>query len=305
MPKTTDHWAGRPEAGSTFGLRLLAWLARHLGRRPLLLVLYPVTAYFYLVRAPERAASRTYLQRVLQRPVRERDVLRHFHAFARTTADRFFFLTGQEGQIPLTFVGGEDAQAVVDGARGGLFLAAHLGSFEAARVVGAQLGGMDLRIVLDQKIGGRFVDVMRELNPNLVANMIDAGQDSVALGLEIGAALKGGRWVGFLADRTRGDASGNDREVTIPFLGTPARFPAGPYLIASTFRAPIICAFCRLTADGYEVHCEVLSQGVRLPRESRTEALQLLATRYVERLEHHVRAAPLSWFNFYDFWQRP
>lgn len=295
------QWQSRPEAGTRSGLKFIAVFARYLGRRPLLWLLYPITAYFFLIRRPERAASRQYLGRVLGREARTYDVFRHFYAFARMTADRFFFLTDQAHKVPVEFVGGPEAQAVVDQARGGIFLAAHLGSFEAARVVGAALGGMDLRIVLDQQIGGRFVEVMRQINLDLVNNMIDAGQDGVGLGLAIGDALKERAWIGFLADRRRTA----DRVETLPFLGHDAAFPAGPYLIAATFRAPIICTFCRLTESGYEVHCEVLSDGVRLARKDRAQGLRDLAARYVERLEHHVRAAPYSWFNFYDFWALP
>ena len=32
------------------------------------------------------------------------------------------------------------------------------------------------------------------------------------------------------------------------------------------------------------------------------EALLALIRRYAARLEHHARAAPYNWFNFYDFW---
>lgn len=299
MNADAQSWQARPEAGSTAGLKLFAWLAARIGRGPLLLLLYPITAYFYLVRKPERRASRDYLMRVQRAPVREREVFAHFYAFARMTADRFFFLTGQAHKVPVKFVGGPDAQAVVNASQGGLFLAAHLGSFEAARVVGAELGGMDLRIVLDQQVSGRIVDIMRELNPALVDNMIDAGQGSVQLGLSIQDALRQGRWVGFLADRARP----GDRTLALPFLDAPAAFPTGPYLIAAMFKAPIICTFCRLTERGYEVHCEVLSDGVRWPRAERQARLSALAQRYAARLEHHVRAAPLSWFNFYDFWR--
>ncbi len=165
-------------------------------------------------------------------------------------------------------------------------------------MVGPQLGGIDLRIVLDQQQGGRFVDMMARINPEMVSRIIDSEQGSVALGLTIAQALKNQEWVGFLADRFRP----GDRTTECRFLGEPARFPLGPYLIANTFNAPVICAFCRLTEDGYEVHCEVLSEAVKVPRQNRTEALNALAGRYVERLEHHVRATPYAWFNFFDFW---
>lgn len=298
-PRTTA-WQARPEAGSLTGLALLRWVAAHLGRPVLLWMLYPITAYFYFIRTPERRASRDYLSRVFKRPAREREVFKHFYAFARMTADRFFFLAGRSAEIPLTFQGGPDAQRVVDLGKAGVFLAAHLGSFEAARVIGPQLGGINLRIVLDAQQGGQFVEMMQRINPEMTRNIIDSEQGSVALGLAIGDALKAGDWVGFLADRYRPA----DRTVACNFLGAPAHLPLGPYLIANTFKAPIICAFCRLTDTGYDIHCEVLSEGLSVSRSNRNAALAQLAQRYAERLEFHVRAAPYSWFNFYDFWAK-
>ncbi len=291
-------WQTRPEAGSSNGIRLLMWLARKLGRAPLRAALYPVAAYFLLVRGPERRASKNYLDRAMQRPANLFDVFKHFVCFAQVAADRFFFFAGRVEDIPIRFVGSSNIQSIVDAGQAGIFLAAHLGSFEAARVMGPELGGIDLRIVLDKKFSGRFLALMAEVNPRLAEQIIDSEQGAVQLGLAIKDALVGGSWVGFLADRFRT----GDRTLPLPFLGTQAAFPVGPYIIANTLSAPVICTFCRLSGNGYEVHCEVLSERVSLPRANRTEALEALAQTYVERLEHHVLASPFSWFNFYDFW---
>ena len=190
-------WQQRPEAGTRIGLKLLIWIARRLGRRALHAVLVPVSVYFFVTRGPERRASQSFLKRVLDRPVRWGDTFRHFQAFARMSADRVFFLAGAPEKVPVRFVGGPAAQAVVDGGQAGIFLAAHLGSFEAARVLGEAFGGMDLRIVLDRQQGARIATLAAELNPALGNKIIDAAQSSVPLGLEIKEALNAGAWVGF------------------------------------------------------------------------------------------------------------
>ena len=301
MTKTRQaSWQERPEAGSSNGIRFLMWLAQIIGRAPLRVALYPVALYFFAVRAPERRASQSFLTRVFGRPATTREVLRHFVCFAQVAADRFFFFAGRGADIPVKFVGGPAIQRIVERGQPGIFLAAHFGSFEAARVIGPELGDIDLKIVLDQQFSGRFLNLMAEVNPELAETIIDSEQGAVALGLTIKDELRKGSWVGFLADRFRA----GDRTVTTEFLGTEANFPVGPYIIANTFNAPVICTYCRLAGSGYEVHCEVLSDGVNLPRATRTESLDALAKQYVARLEHHVRAAPFSWFNFYDFWQQ-
>lgn len=297
---TTEQkdWQSRPEAGSTRALRLLLWIAQRVNRRVLHAVLYPITTYFYLVRKPERCASRNFLNRVLPKPATRLDVWRHFLSFAKVTADRFYFLVDGGSNIPITFIGEDALKTAMDRGGAGIFLAAHFGSFESARVVGPQFSNINLRIVLEKSVSGRILEILKEVNPEMIDNIIDSDQGSIALGLSIANALRDGDWVGFLADRHRP----NDRVMSHNFLGDTAQFPIGPYIIANTVNAPVIGVFCRVTAQGYEVHCEVLSEAVKLDRKHRQSQLQALSASYVERLEHHVRAAPFGWFNFFDFW---
>ena len=64
---TSAHWQTRPEGGGRFALWLIRNIALYGGRRFGRLCLYPITLYFFLRRAPERAASRQYLGRVAVR----------------------------------------------------------------------------------------------------------------------------------------------------------------------------------------------------------------------------------------------
>ena len=296
--KANPDWQSRPEAGTTFGIRLLMWVGKNLGRNTLRIMLYPITAYFYVTRVPERQASKKYLSRVFGRPARNREVFKHILSFARVIVDRFFFLLDRADDIPVRFVVDEQMMKTVDGSQAGIILAAHLGSFEAARILGPVLHDVNLCIVLDKMVNQKFVQLMEELRPDLYNKIIDASQDSISLGLNISNTLESGDWVGFLADRHRP----GDRTVRHEFLGKPANFPTGPYIIASTFKAPIICVFCRITDSGYEVYCEVLSDKVSINRLNREAELNELVSRYVKRLEYHVRKSPYDWFNFFDFW---
>lgn len=296
--KASSDWQSRPEAGTRFGIRLLMWVGRNLGRNTLRILLYPITTYFYITRSPERQASKKYLSRVFGRPARKREVFKHILCFARVIVDRFFFLLDRADDIPVRFVIDEQMMKMVDGSRPGIVLAAHLGSFEAARILGPVLHDVELCIVLDKMVNQKFVQLMEELRPDLYNKIIDSNQGSISLGINISNTLKSGDWVGFLADRHRP----GDRTVRHEFLGQPATFPSGPYIIASTFKAPIICVFCRITDSGYEVYCEVLCHEVSINRLNREEELNKLVAKYVKRLEHHVRTSPYDWFNFFDFW---
>lgn len=294
-------WKERPEAGSALALRFLIWVGTALNRRILRALLYPTVAYFYCVRVAERRASREFLRRAMNRPVREFDVLRHFVEFARVAADRLYLMMGRADLLNVRFVGGERVREVVDRGRPGIFLTAHFGSFEASRVVGPQLGGVNLRVVLDKSVNQRFLDLMAELNPDLVERIIDSNRGQSSLGVAIAASFAAGDWVGIPGDRHRP----GDQTVMCTFLGAPAAFPLGPYMVACALKAPIICLFCHVDKTGYEVHCEVLAEECRILRRDRATRLPVLAQQFADMLEAHVRRTPFAWFNFFDFWADP
>ena len=298
LPIGSADWQSRPEAGNRIAIRIMLWAARLVPRKVLRALLYPVTVWFYVVRPAERSASKVYLNRVFDRQVRRREIFAHFLAFARVTADRFYLLAGRLEAINVRFVGNEALDELISTGRAGLFLTAHFGSFEASRVVGPKLGRIGLRIVLDKGVNARFMAVLAEVNRELVDRIIDLGQAKASLGVAIAQALREGDWVGFPADRHRP----GDLLTRCDFLGSPAAFPLGPYVIAGALAVPVVCMFCRLVPDGYEIHCEVLGEGERIPRRQRTEALPMMAQRYAASLERHVRASPFGWFNFFDFW---
>ena len=296
--KGGNSWQTRPEAGSKLGIRFLMWIGKTLGRRVLRSCLYPVAAYFFIVRGPERKASRDYLTRVFGRQATNREIFKHILKFSQVIADRFLFLADRAQDIPVNFIVSDEMKVLLKGGRAGVVLAAHFGSFDITRLLGPKLGGVTLQIVLDKAVNKRLLQLMEELQPDLSDKIIDSNQDVITLGLAIGDALKRGNWIGFLADRSRT----GDRAMQHNFLNSPAMFPTGPYVIASTFKAPIVCVFCHVTDKGYEVFCEVLSNEVALDRKNRQADLNMLLGQYVELLEKHVQACPYAWFNFFDFW---
>jgi len=294
-------WRARPEAGSAFGIRFLELVGRLFGRRVLWWLLYPTALYFFLVRGAERRASTDYLKRVNGRKVSWTEGVRHFLCFARVTADRFLLMAGLGSNIDVRFHGVDEMHELVERGRGGLFLAAHFGSFEAARMIGHTHPDVNIRIVLDDQVNNNMMRRLAEANPAFSSSIISPHQSAASLGVEIAAAMHEGDWVGFLADRQ----FGGERTLRGELLGSIVEIPAGAFMVAAAFRAPVIAVFPVLRGRRYDVYFEVLSEGFNAPRADREAALSSMAARYLQRLEHHMRSAPYNWFNFYDFWKMP
>jgi predicted LPLAT superfamily acyltransferase len=89
------------------------------------------------------------------------------------------------------------------------------------------------------------------------------------------------------------------------FLGAPAPFPVGPYVLANLLQCTVYLLFTLRRGPSSEIHFELFQESIRLPRKERDRALGDLLAQYAARVEHFCRRAPLQWFNFYQFWQLP
>jgi predicted LPLAT superfamily acyltransferase len=285
----TQTWATQPERSNMAALRIIVWVALHLGRPVARVLLYPICLYFLLFSIATRRASRAWLERVLGRPAAWGDQFRHYHAFASTILDRVFLLNDRFDLFDLE-VHGMEAMTEVCEARSGCFLlGAHFGSFEVTRAVGRMQPGLEVSLLMYEVNAPRIGAIIRAINPALGSKIIALGAlDSM---LRVRERLDAGEFVGMLADRRLGD----EESITVAFFGTPAKFPAGPFRLAALLRRPVVLMFgIYRGGNRYEVHYERIAVDGDVTQ---------LATLYVRRLEHHARNAPYNWFNFHDFWQ--
>lgn len=298
----SNAWLERPEGGNVLALRLLVAVAQVFGRTLSRLVLIPITAYFLIRRGPERRASRAYLARVLGRPPSLWEVARHFHVFAGVTLDRVFLLTDRLGPFDIRMVGIEEAHAAMALGRGVLMVGAHAGSFDALRALSLKRTDVRFKVVLDAEHSPALSGILKTLNPELAAGIINPRQDPTRVVLEIGQALQEGALVTMLGDRARpGNAT-----VPVNFLGAEARFPAAPWQIAAALHVPVVLVIGLFRGGNrYDLHFAGLFDEVRVDRRQRDEQLRAVVQRFADRLEEHVRKAPYNWFNFYDFWNDP
>lgn len=297
---TNEHWHDRPEGGGPFAMWLIRTIALRGGRRLGRLLLYPITLYFYVRRAPERLASRQYLQRVFGRPATARQVFRHLHSYAATSLDRIFLLADGEQAFDIDIEGLDVLEHYVSLGRGMMMLGSHQGSFEALRAIGARRPAIPVRVVLDKQKTPAMTQLLEELAPEVGSLVIDASQDGASIALAMAEACSKGHVVAMLADRAREHEMLRHADL----LGTPAPFPVSPWLLAHTLKVPVVLCFgIYLGGNRYRLIFEAFSDRVEIPRHSRGPALDDLLSRYAQRLEHYIHEAPYNWFNFYDFWQ--
>jgi predicted LPLAT superfamily acyltransferase len=293
-------WRRVTEKGATLGIEILVVIGTLLGRQVARVLLRLVAAWYVLVHASVRRASRAYLVRILGRATLA-DVYRHVFSFAQVTFDRLFMVRGDYRPFEITCHGREHLRGATDARRGAVLILAHLGSFEVMRSISVEQA-LPINVLGYFRNATRLNAALRRINPAVDARLIEIRPGDPTFILEVEDRIAAGELVGTMGDRVGHDG----KAVMVPFLGSEAPFPTGPYLLAGALRCPVYLAFgLYREPNRYELWCEPFAERIELPRVGREDALRALATRFAERVEHHCRVAPLNWFNFYDFWSKP
>jgi predicted LPLAT superfamily acyltransferase len=294
-------WTTDRERGSDRLLRFTCWLVLTFGWGIGRALLFPITLYYYATAGRPRAASRDYLSRALGRPARMRDVLRHLFTFASVVLDRVFLLSGRIARFSITVEGLDAVTDLLERDEGCILLGSHLGSFEVLRAFG-RTAPVRVSPVMYRRPGSPMTRLMTTLDPSLAEDVIEIGSPDAMLTVK--TALARGEIVAFLADRDPGGRA--RRTVAVDFLGAPAEFPTGPFILAGVLQAPVVLFYgIRLGPRRYVVRFERFAERITLGRATRQQDLTALVSRYSRSLAAQCRAAPFNWFNFFPFWGVP
>ena len=305
----TPPWYRIRERGTALGFRIVLELHRVLGPRAVRGLAELLTAYFYLTSARARRASRDYLTRLhaqagplpeLQHAPGAREVYRHFRAFTRSTVDKLLVWSGHRRGLEIDFPEFETFQGLSGSGRGAVFLSAHLGNLDLMRALGVATGMPGINALVYSENAVLFHEVLRKVNPGFNLNLIQVSHVSPDLAITLQERIDRGECLFIVADRT--PPGGVDRTVTAPFLGAPAAFPVGPFLLAHLLRCPVHTVFCAWEEGRYRVRLAPFAERLDWPRSQRESAIAECAGRYAQAVEAQCRTTPFEWFNFFDFW---
>jgi len=302
------HWARLTERGSVLGLKIVAACYRLLGDRAAKLLLYPVVAYFVLTGGAARRASRDYFTRLrahagpgarLPEPG-WRTAFRHLYEFAESGLHKFAAWTGQIDPAGVDFPNRAEFEALVGSGTGALLIGAHLGNLEMTRAFAAINRLATVNAVMYSEHAPRFQRILARASGHFDVNLIQVQ----SLGPDTMIRLKGkvdrGELLVIVGDRTPPAESG--RVCMADFLGAPAPFAQGPFILGALLECPVYLFFCLKEGAGYRIHLERFADRVELPRPEREERLKAYVQRYAARLQYYCLRAPYQWFNFYNYW---
>ena len=239
---------------------------------------------------------------------------KHILSFALSMVEK---LRGWKGAIKLNQIESQndDLQMLVsqmNQGQGAFLLCSHLGNMEMLRSLteyGEFHTSRKFQVfpVVDLSGSKKFNALLRELNPELMENVIDANSIDVDSAIWMKEKIADGNLVVIAGDRT--SAHTRNRVLETTFLGETANFPEGAFSLAGILNAPVYFVFAIRKHDfnirsPYEMHVVRAKTNLDCLRKERPARLKMLLQEYTELLERLCKEHPYQWYNFYNFWDR-
>ena len=290
-------WEGKSR-GNILGYRIFVWSIKHLGLNFAYFLLVFVTTYF--VFAYKKAFGSIYYYfhvRLGQSPFKSIiSIFRNYYLFGQVLIDKTAILAGLKHKFKFIIEGKE---YLLQMQNGGILISGHVGNWE--------VGGKALD-VLDKKINVLVFDGEEQAIKKYMSNILaDRNVHFIKIGnnfshmYEIKQALAKKEIIAMTGDRF---IDGN-KTVRINFLGEPALFPIGPWLIASYFNVPVSYVFAvKESSKQYRFYASPIKiiPSIKNPMK-RSELLSDSMKEYVSEFENITRKYPLQWYNYYNFWK--
>ncbi|RZJ35251.1 MAG: lipid A biosynthesis acyltransferase [Flavobacterium sp.] len=290
-----SEWDGKSK-GTVLGYRIFVFFIRNIGIRSAYFILYFVAAYYFLfLKKSNRAIYAYFRHRHGYSDWRARvNVYKSYYCFGQTLIDKVSIAAGMRNKFTYEFDGVEILLRLLEQKQGAVLISAHVGNFEIAEFFFSELD-LDFRINL----------VTTDLEHSAIKSYLESIskkssirfiiiKDDLSHIFEINGALTRNELVCFTGDRYFEGV----KFLTHDFLGAEAAFPAGPFLIASRLKVPVVFVYVMKERNQ---HYHLFAREAEV--KHRDERALLKA--YVNSVESIVRRYPLQWFNYFDFWKKP
>ena len=287
-------WQGKSRGNKT-GFRIFVWVLSHAGLRAAYLLLRFVAFYFFIFSGRAFRFQYNFFRQRLRFThwVSLLNIYRNYYWFGQTIIDKLVFTSGMKNPFRFEFEGEKNLHEMISLRKGGLLLSAHMGNWEIAGHLLKRLG-TDMHIVMYDGEHQQIKDYLESISEKYTARIILIKEDLSHI-YAIQDALANNAFVCMHADRF---LEGNKTFRSI-FLNEPALFPAGPFLLANSFKSPVSFVFA-MKDSSFDYH--LYATPAKIYEGPKEIATREMLQEYCNAMEKTIRKYPLQWYNYYDFW---
>jgi predicted LPLAT superfamily acyltransferase len=288
-----SQWDGKSK-GTLIGYKIFLFSIKTFGVQFAYLILKIVSIYYYFFSKVHRNNLIDFYTKALNynRKDAARLAKKNFYKFGQTLIDRSAFLVGKGDKYTYSFDHEDYLIEIKNNGKGGILLSAHLGNWETA--------GNLLRNRISSKINVVMLDAEVEKIKQYLTNSTGGSlfniipiKDDLSHVIKINNALSNNEFIVIHADRYMEGA----KHIEIDFFNRKAKFPMGPFIIASKFNAPVTFVYAIKETNFH------YSLSATKPLNTKL-SIEEIAKKYIEELEKKVTQYPEQWFNYFDFYKQ-
>ena len=315
--ETSLHWSEEKEVVSTNNaLKFLLLLLKITPRWFVHFLVLPVGFFYFLCSRRGRTECRLYqnqLKEFTNGAVPKRvSAYNQIESFSLCIVERMEGWLGKYRFKDLITHDDDLAELIerLNNRQGAILIGSHLGCIEFLRSLSYQDStgvNRSVPVLAIMKTGAteQFNKTLNEINPGSSLNLIDPSEITPDTMIQMQELIENGGLVVFTADRT--SEGSRSRCIRKNFLGKPADFPYGVFLLVALLKAPAYYMFALRSKNfavnsRYNMFIERSGVDFNCPRSAREERIEALCQEFVEKLQKFCLQFPYQWYNFYNFW---
>ncbi len=289
-----SQWDGKSK-GTLLGYKIFVFSIKKLGIKTSYLVLVFVAFYYFLFLRESNRATFYYFNKKLKFPYlkSKKMVYMSYFTFGQTIIDKVAISAGLRNKFTYEFDGVALLNQLLKEKKGGVLISAHIGNFEIAEHFFGEIDyDCQINLVTTDREHSVIKDYLETVTQKSSIKFIFIKDDMSHI-FEINNALSRNELICFTGDRY----FEGTKCLTAPIFGEDANFPAGPFLIASRLKVPVVFVYVMKEAN---LHYHLYA------REAHTKHRdeKALLSAYIESVESMLKIYPLQWFNYFNFWHK-
>lgn len=279
--------------GNKLGYKIFILLIKTAGVFPAYALLRLVSLYYFLF--PGKSGKTLYYYfntRLGYNYLKAKwAIYENFNYLGRSIIDKMVLMSGMPSPFTINHDGVENLYKMREEGKGGLLLSAHVGNWELAGHLLKRLN-TKINVVMyevEQEKIKEYLDKVRDRSFHVIFIKNDLSHI-----YEISSALQNNEFVCIHADRF---LQGN-KTIKGSLLGAEADFPMGPFILATTFQAPV--SYVYSVKEGLK-HFHFFASPPHYYEKGRANVPKVLED-YIDSMEKMIQKYPLQWHNYFPFW---
>ena len=287
------QWEGKSR-GTVLGYKIFIYCMQYLGIGAAYFVLGFVSLYFLFFSPKGTRAIYTYFRKrrgfsALKSFLK---VYQNYYKFGQTIIDKMAIASGLRDKFTYEFDGVEHLKDLLAKKQGGILISAHIGNFEIAEFFFQEIDkNAQINLAVADQERQEIKTYLESVTTKSNLKFIVIKEDFSHI-FDIHKALSNNEIICFTGDRY----FEGSKTLSAGFLGEQARFPAGPFLLATRMNVPVIFVYVlKETNKHYHLYARTV--------EVKKRDAAALLKKYTENMEWILEKYPLQWFNYFDFWE--